>query len=93
MKGWDEMKGIFRGKLENCESYEGKNGFGANVTISNEDAELQRITRIEFNTRNKTVFEQLNKLKLKLIEIEIDIMQNKFGIRFGDVYNIKLLKV
>lgn len=74
------------GLLEDVETFEGKNGFGANITVSTKvDKKTKRIT---FMTRSKEIVAKLEPLLDTNIILNIELNQNNFGLRFGDILNI-----
>lgn len=74
------------GLLEDVESFEGKNGFGANVTLSTKvDKKTKRIT---FMTRSKETAVKLESLLDTNVILKIELNQNNFGLRFGDLLDI-----
>lgn len=78
----------FTGLLENVEGYNGKNGFGANVTIS---AKIDRKTkRLEFRTSSQDWANKLENMLDTEIEVEVMLEQNNFGIRFGEIINVSV---
>lgn len=78
------------GLLENVETYEGKNGFGANITMS---CKLGRKTkRLEFRTKSKDLADQLEENLDLNIKIIILLEQSNFGLRLGDLISIEEIK-
>ena len=75
--------------IENVETYTGKNGFGANITVSQlVDRKRQLLT---FNTSNA---EYANILECKLQEtvvLELELNQSNFGLRITDIIDIQSL--
>ena len=83
------MKISIECNIENVETYTGKNGFGANITVSQlVDRKRQLLT---FNTSNA---EYANILECKLQEtvvLELELNQSNFGIRITDIIDIQSL--
>ena len=74
------------GLLEDVETYEGKNGFGANITISQK---VNRKTkRITFTIKDKNMADKLEQLLDTDISIKLELNQNNFGLRFGQILEI-----
>ena len=75
--------------IGNVETYTGKNGFGANITVSQlVDRKRQLLT---FNTSNA---EYANILECKLQEtvvLELELNQSNFGLRITDIIDIQSL--
>jgi len=78
----------FTGMLERIEEYEGKSGYGANITISTQFND--EIRRIEFMTKDKKQVNNLKDFKLKTITVHLELNQNRFGMRLGDIIDIEL---
>lgn len=74
------------GLLEDVETFEGKSGFGANVTISTKVA--KKTKRITFMTRIKDVASKLETLIDTDVIIKVALNQNNFGLRFGEVIEV-----
>lgn len=74
------------GHLDNVETYQGKNGFGANVVMSQKLG--KRTKTVTFGTRDKSQAEALEELLDTDIIVRIDLIQNNFGLRFGNVISI-----
>lgn len=75
-----------RGLLEDLETYEGKNGFGANVTLS---TKIDRKTkRLSFNLKDKKMADKLDALLDTDVILTVELIQNNFGLRFGSILGI-----
>lgn len=75
-----------RGLLEDLETYEGKNGFGANVTLS---TKIDRKTkRLSFNLKDKKMADELDSLLDTDVILTVELIQNNFGLRFGNIIGI-----
>ena len=83
------MKISIECNIENVETYTGKNGFGANITVSQlVDRKRQLLT---FNTSNA---EYANILECKLQEtvvLELELNQSNVGLRITDIIDIQSL--
>jgi hypothetical protein len=77
----------FTGLLEDVDGYEGKNGFGANITVSSKNAE-KKVKRLEFRTNSKEMAEKLEKKLGTNVKIKVILQQNNFGLRFGDILEV-----
>lgn len=74
--------------IENVETYTGKNGFGANVIISqlvNKRREL-----LEFSTTSAENAKLLEEHLQEEMELELELTQNKFGIRIGEIISCNI---
>lgn len=81
------MKIIIHGTVEDVETYESaKNGFGATVTVSAlEDKKRKSLT---FNTRDTLQASVLNQKLQEEVVLEIELIQNNFGLRFGEIISV-----
>lgn len=70
--------------IENVEEYEGKNGYGCNVTVSqliNKKREL-----LTFTIKDKSMARVFENSLQEQLDLEVDLMYNaKFGLRIADV--------
>lgn len=80
------MKIIIIGTVENVKTYTGKNGFGANVELS--QLQDKRRETLEFNITDQLTAAKLEDSLQEEVTIEIDLTQNKFGLRFGEIYSL-----
>lgn len=78
------------GNVDNVESYQGKNGWGATITLSN--VEDKRRKTISFNTKDKDIAGTFENNLMKNVEVKINLDQNNFGLRLGNVVDVNLLK-
>lgn len=81
------MPVTINGLLEDVQEYEGKNGFGANVTISQKIG--KKTKRITFIIKDKSLALRFSDLLDCEVSLCIAVVQNNFGTRFGDVYSIQ----
>lgn len=81
----------FSGLLEDVNGYEGKNGFGANIIVSQKVG--NRIKRLEFIIKDKDLAMELEKLLMNNVDFVVALDQNNFGMRFGEVYEYSKSKV
>lgn len=78
------------GNVDNVESYQGKNGWGATITLST--VEDKRRKTISFNTKDKDIASTFEINLQKNVEVKINLDQNNFGLRLGNVVDVNLLK-
>lgn len=72
--------------VEDVQTYKGKNGFGANVTVS---AMLEKRRKsLTFNTNNEDFAEELEAYLQKEVTIKIILSQSSFGLRFGELMEV-----
>lgn len=76
----------FSGLLEDINSYVGKNGFGANITISQKID--KRVKRLEFRTNSKDYADLLESMLGENVDIMVELEQNNFGLRFGNILEV-----
>jgi hypothetical protein len=74
------------GLLEDVQEYEGKNGFGANVTVSTKVG--KKTKRVSFLVKDKDKASKLNELLDTDVVLKIELNQNNFGLRFGELLEI-----
>lgn len=73
--------------VENVEKYQGKNGFGANVTVSQLiDKKRQLLT---FNTSNAEYANLLEGKLQETVDLDLDLNQTNFGLRISDIIEIQ----
>jgi|GEM_PF-2228761 len=77
------MPVIIIGIVEDVNSYEGKNGFGANITMS--ALINKRRKTISFNTKDKALAEKFEANLQEQVTVSIELAQNNFGLRLGDI--------
>lgn len=82
------MKAILIGTVENVNTYEGKNGFGANITMSN--LIDKRRESIQFNTQDALLAAKFEEALQEEVTVEINITQNNFGTRLGDILSLNV---
>lgn len=74
---------IIIGIVEDVQTYQGKNGFGANITMS---ALIdKRRKTITFNNTDREIAKKFEDNLQREVTIKIMLNQSNFGIRFGDV--------
>ncbi|MDU7215837.1 hypothetical protein [Clostridium sp.] len=80
------MKAIIIGTVEDVQSYEGKNGFGANIKVS--QMEDKRREFLEFNTSDHITATHFEEALQQEVTMEINLQQNRFGLRLGEVLSM-----
>lgn len=74
------------GHLDDVQTYNGKNGFGANVVMSQKVG--KRTKTITFNTKDKAQADALEEALDTDVIVKIDLVQNNFGLRLGNIISI-----
>lgn len=74
------------GLLEDVETYEGKNGFGANITISQKID--KRTKRLDFRITDKEQATKLESLLDTAVTLILGLEQNNFGLRISGIMKI-----
>lgn len=77
------------GTVEDVQSYNGKNGFGANITISqliNKKRSL--LTFIVNSSELANIFEENLQ---EQVNLQLELIQNNFGLRIGAVADLKVI--
>lgn len=77
------MKCVLMGTVENVKCFEGKNGFGATISMST--VVDKRREMIEFNTKDEDLAQDFEQALQEEATVEIELTQNKFGLRLGNV--------
>lgn len=80
------MKCILCGTVENVETYEGKNGFGATITLSS--VENKKRTFLKFNTKVKSIANMFDEKLQEEVEVTMSLDQNNYGLRLGEVSSV-----
>lgn len=78
------------GNVDNVQSWEGKNGFGGLVTISK--VVNKKRENLDIPLQNITQYRMLEELLQLEVKMEVDLQQNKFGMRFSNILNVEKLK-
>ena len=80
------MKVQVVGVIENVERYESKNnGLGANVMLSNLDMETKKRSFLNFTCKDAMQIAKFESLLQEEVTVVIELMQNNFGLRLGEV--------
>jgi urease accessory protein UreE len=80
------MKCILLGVVENVETFEGKSGWGATITLSS--IQNKKRTFLSFNTRERDIADKFESKLQEDVEVMINLEQNNFGLRLGDVISV-----
>lgn len=83
IKGGVKMPIEFYGLLEDVQGYKGKNGFGANITVSQKVG--NRTKRLEFRTNNEDLAIKLEALLDTNVKFVVSLEQNNFGLRLSEI--------
>ncbi|HFD2038391.1 TPA: hypothetical protein ACF2DJ_003461 [Clostridium perfringens] len=75
--------------IENVEKYEGKNGFGANITVS--QLVNKKRSLLVFNVNSAELANNFEEHLQEEVELQLEIIQNNFGLRIGKVVSFTLL--
>jgi len=86
------MEIILRGMIEDVETYMGKNGFGARVTISN--VVNKRRKNLAFITKDRSQADLLESHLQEEVEVKIVLEEDRYknALRFGDVLSVESVK-
>lgn len=77
------MPVTFIAELEDINEYVGKNGYGANLSVSKRLN--NRVKRLEFNTNSQVLVERLQGYLLKQIKFTVELNQNRWGLTIGNL--------
>lgn len=79
---------LFQGnvKVADVESYEGQKGFGFNATVTQKQG--KKTKTLDFRGTSRELFGKLEDLLDTEVSIIIDLDQNSYGLRLGDVQKI-----
>lgn len=69
--------------IENVEKYQSKNGFGANITVSQLINKKRNL--LVFNTTNAEIANILEEHLQDTVNLSLELVQNNFGIRINDI--------
>lgn len=83
------MKIQILGVVENVEKYEGKSGLGANIMLSNLDAETKKRSFLSFGCKDAIQIANFERLLQEEVTVVIELNQNNFGLRFGEIFLIE----
>lgn len=75
--------------IENVEKYQGKNGFGANITVSQLIDKKRHL--LTFNTQNAEFTNLLENKLQETVNVSLELNQNNFGLRISDIVDISSL--
>lgn len=80
------MPVILIGTVEDVQTYEGKNGFGANITMS--ALMNKRRKTLTFNVKDKGLADTFEKHLQCEVTLRIELSQSNFGLRLGEVLEL-----
>lgn len=80
------MPVIIIGTIEDVQTYQGKNGFGANITIST--LINKRRKSLTFNNNNKETVAQFEENLQHEVTVKIVLSQSNFGLRLGEIIEV-----
>lgn len=80
------MPVIITGTVEDVQTYQGKNGFGANITIST--LINKRRKSLTFNNNNKETVAEFEENLQHEVTVKIVLSQSNFGLRLGDIIEV-----
>lgn len=80
------METIINGIVEDVNSYEGKNGYGCNIKIS--QLKNKRRKELVFITKNPLIGKTLESKLQQEVSLKIVLEQNNFGLRISDVLEV-----
>lgn len=77
------------GTVEDVQSYNGKNGFGANITISQLINKKRSLLAFIVNSSElANIFEENLQ---EQVNLQLELIQNNFGLRIGAVADLKVI--
>lgn len=77
------------GTVEDVQSYNGKNGFGANITISQLINKKRSLLTFSVNSSElANIFEENLQ---EQVNLQLELIQNNFGLRIGAVADLKVI--
>lgn len=80
------MPVTIKGVVEDVQTYEGKNGFGATITLS---ALLEKRRKtISFNTKSREYASLFEGNLQNEVTVKIVLSQSNFGLRLGDIIQV-----
>lgn len=80
------MPVIIIGTVEDVQTYEGKNGFGANITMS--ALRDKRRKTLTFNTKDKDLVASFEANLQCEVTVQIELGQSNFGLRLGEIIEL-----
>lgn len=83
------MKVQIIGTIENVEVFEGKNGLGANIMLSNLDTETKKRSFLSFMSRDAMQIAKCESLLQEEVMVVIELSQNNFGLRLGEIFLVE----
>lgn len=80
------MEIIIIGTVEDAQEYQGKNGYGCNIKIS--QLQDKRRKELSFSTKNPLIGKILEEKLQEEVTIKVILDQNNFGLRITDVKEV-----
>jgi len=80
------MEIIIIGTVEDAQEYQGKNGYGCNIKIS--QLQDKRRKELSFSTKNPLIGKILEEKLQEEVTIKVILDQNNFGLRIIDVKEV-----
>jgi hypothetical protein len=80
------MPVVIIGIVEDVQTYQGKNGFGGNITMS--CLLDKRRKSLTFNNNDRGIVEKFEKLLQQEVTVRIILSQSNFGLRLGEVLEV-----
>jgi hypothetical protein len=80
------MPVIIIGTVEDVQTYQGKNGFGANITMST--LIDKRRKSLTFNNSDRSIVTQFEENLQHEVTVKISLSQSNFGLRLGDIMEV-----
>lgn len=74
--------------IENVEGYTGKNGYGANITVSQLNDKKRSLLTFAINSAE--IASVLEEHLQENVNIELELIQNNFGLRIGQITDFKI---
>jgi len=80
------MEIIIIGTVEDAQEYQGKNGYGCNIKIS--QLQDKRRKELSFVTKNPLIGKVLEDKLQEEVTLKIILDQNNFGLRISDILEV-----
>jgi len=80
------MEIIIIGTVEDAQEYQGKNGYGCNIKIS--QLQDKRRKELSFVTKNPLIGKMIEDKLQEEVTLKIVLDQNNFGLRISDVLEV-----
>ena len=80
------MPVIIIGIVEDVQTYQGKNGFGANITMST--LIDKRRKSLTFNNNDREIVAEFEENLQHEVTVKIVLSQSNFGLRLGEILEV-----